>query len=297
MVHKKTKKGVATVIAVLLVLAILFVLSSFAFYFIQETQIKTQGATESGQAEFLTKLSNCAKIISFDYNIQDKSASLVVKNCGFGNLKLANSAFLFIKTSNETCGFILDESSCLNCSLEIGQGAFAYLEINANANLCNGKTLADILTPQLGKICVARLTFSNAISETTFIPQNIQVCGREVYWETVNNSGCVNVFVTNTGKYNDTFEENITSFAYGGSASVTCYQNTSCIVERDCTKNIILNSGETTNYSLSISGSGSGLYGAKIKHVSQRCPEYVKWCQIVCENSNCPVDRNYTCSQ
>ncbi len=208
------QRGLTTIIAIILIVAMTMAVAAGAFAFFNKFQQQTQGATESSQAAFLSKIGVCVKLVSFGFNPIDNTSDIVVKNCGFREISLVNDNInVMVKTSNESCAFKINPQNCVNCTQTLGIGAFANLKLNASEIEC-GSTLADVLNNVVGQsvsVVLSDKTASFAAS-VTFIPTPIVNCGITLSQPTdqVHTPSppdfCYNYTITNNGNAQDNFK-------------------------------------------------------------------------------------------
>ncbi|MCX6775102.1 MAG: hypothetical protein NTY99_03380 [DPANN group archaeon] len=232
------QKGLTTIIAIILVVAMTMAVAAGAFAFFNKFQQQTQGATESSQAAFLSKIGVCVKLVSFGFNPIDNTSDVVVKNCGFREISLVNDNInVMVKTSNESCAFKINSQNCVNCTQTLGIGAFATLKINASEIEC-GSTLADVLNNVVGQsvsVVLSDRTASFAAS-ITFVPASIVNCkislsqpADQVHSTNSTPIFCYNYTITNNGNAQDAFRINFLP----GDANimlVAVYNDTNCAI-------------------------------------------------------------------
>jgi hypothetical protein len=227
------QRGLTAIIAIILVVAMTMGVAAGAFAFFNKFQQQTQGATESSQATFLSKIGVCVKLVSFGFNPIDNTSDVVVKNCGFREISLVNDNInVMVKTSNESCAFKINSQNCVNCTQTLGIGSFANLKLNASAIEC-GSTLADVLNNVVGQsvsVVLSDKTASFAAS-VTFIPTSIVNCkislSQPADQVLPTPFFCYDYTITNNGNAQDSFK---IDFLPGdnGTAILSVHNNTGC---------------------------------------------------------------------
>ena len=130
------RKGVSTIIAVILIVAITMAVALSAFTFIQRTEREALGQTESFTAVLQQRFATCARLEESSF-LADNTLQLTLKNCGFRNyVPEGNFVAKLSFADGKVCSFILNSDNCNNCNQTIGVGSFAILTVNATKASC-----------------------------------------------------------------------------------------------------------------------------------------------------------------
>jgi len=145
-----SKKGVESIIAVLIIVMIT-VASAGSFYFwYQRVQQSAQGATEQSTKTFLNQINTCVKMPYFAYNLLTNQSESQVQNCGSTSVTIGDGDDNVL-ISSQPCAFAVDSQVCDTCPLKIGPGAIGTFKMNFNNAACSGttnKTAASVLADQ-----------------------------------------------------------------------------------------------------------------------------------------------------
>ncbi|MFH0868815.1 MAG: hypothetical protein V1839_01160 [archaeon] len=169
-----SKKGVDTIIAVLLVVMITIAAAgSFYFWYIRVQQ-EAQSKAEQSTSSFLTQINTCIKMPYFSYNLLTNTSEAQVQNCGSTPLTIGDGDDNVL-ISSEPCAFAVDSQICDICPFVIGPGAFGKFKMNMNRATCSGTnvTAAKLLSGE-GNM-QHKVTFSMEKSTVTasqsFVPE------------------------------------------------------------------------------------------------------------------------------
>lgn len=257
-----SKKGVESIIAVVLIVMIT-VASASAFYFwYTRIQQQAQGQTEHSTTTFLNQITTCVKLPYVSYNLLDNETEVHVQNCGTTSIKIGDGDDNVLITS-APCTFTISSQNCDICPLTIGPGELGTFKLRFNDIICSGasETAADLMADQ-GNI-QHKITFSIDGTTTTaskdFIPGKILSCYISVSGPTSIEyaSGsppqivCINYSKTLTSNVPQTFT--ISSSVVPADpvvCSVTYYEGNGCSGSEITQET--MTSGTTANFSAQI---------------------------------------------
>jgi len=175
----KSKKGVESIIAVVLILMITIASAASFFFWYTRVQQSAEGKTEQSTTFFLNQLISCVKVPYANYNLMNNESEIHVQNCGTTSVGIGDGDDNVLVTS-EPCAFNIDSINCDVCPLTLGPGALGKFALRFNNVTCSGTNTkaADIMADQ-GNL-QHRITFSIDGTTTTaskdFIPAIIYSC-------------------------------------------------------------------------------------------------------------------------
>jgi len=196
---KMAKKGITTIIAILLAIVLTLALASSTFFFVSKTQKSTQEQGTRSSSEYLVKLASCIKIMSVKYQV-NKLLEVTVKNCGNRDIDLEKEKInVLVESGGASCIVTINNSNCPNCTGTIPPGNMRPIVINTTQALCENtnSNLTAFLESSLGKTTSLSMSAKYAYTSTTFVPEYIVICQPMI--EPKSNSS------SDTNKINQTF--------------------------------------------------------------------------------------------
>jgi len=280
---KMAKKGITTIIAILLAIVLTLSLASSTFFFVSKTQKSTQEQGTRSSSEYLVKLASCIKIMSVKYQV-NKLLEVTVKNCGNRDIDLEKEKInVLVESGSSSCIVTINSSNCPNCTGTIPPGNMRPIVINTTKAICENtnSNLTAFLESNLGKTTSLSMSAKYAYASTTFVPEYIVICEPNIipryrigpFGSGTNHS----LLVVNNGN----FPDNYTLFGecMDHTENITIYYNSSLDSNFNCVVggNVItypcsspsfiidefeLNPQENKSYCLQICASDPGPFGA-----------------------------------
>ena len=99
-----SKKGVESIIAVVLILMITIASASSFFFWYNRVQKSAQGRAEHSTTTFLNQMVSCVKLPYANYNLINNESEIQVQNCGTTSVKIGDGDDNVLVTS-EPCAF------------------------------------------------------------------------------------------------------------------------------------------------------------------------------------------------
>lgn len=175
-----SKKGVESIIAVVLILMITVASASSFFFWYNGVQQSAQGRAEYSTTTFLNQMMSCVKIPYLNYNLLNNESEVQIQNCGTTSVTIGDGDDNLLITS-EPCAAELDSTNCDICPFTISRlGALATFKIKHNYLTCAGTTAksADLMAEE-GNL-EHKITFSidgtTSTASKTFVPTKILSC-------------------------------------------------------------------------------------------------------------------------
>jgi archaellum component FlaG (FlaF/FlaG flagellin family) len=176
------KKGITTIIAILLAIVLTLALASSTFFFVSKTQKSTQEQGTRSSSEYLVKLASCIKIMSVKYQTT-KFLEITVKNCGYRDVDPETEKInLLVETGGSSCIATINSSNCPDCK-KIFAGSMAPIRINASAVRCENinSDLSSYIESNFGKATSLTLSIKYAYAGTTFVPEYTIPCAPTIW--------------------------------------------------------------------------------------------------------------------
>jgi hypothetical protein len=129
-------KGVTTIIAIILAVAITMAVALSAFTFVQRTERAALGQTEASTTVLEQRFSTCARLTDTAF-LADNTLQMTIKNCGFRVYTPENNFIVKLSFADgNVCTFLLSSNNCDACNQTIGVGASAILNVNTTKVTC-----------------------------------------------------------------------------------------------------------------------------------------------------------------